>query len=34
MSDVGDGEGVGATINLPLPPGAGDAAALVGISMT
>ena len=28
MSDVGDGDGVGATVNLPLPPGSGDAAAL------
>ena len=27
-ADVGDGDGVGATINVPLPPGAGDAAAL------
>ena len=28
MSDAGDGDGVGATINVPLPPGSGDAAAL------
>ena len=28
MSDAGEGEGVGATINVPLPPGSGDAAAL------
>jgi acetoin utilization deacetylase AcuC-like enzyme len=27
-TDVGDGDGVGATINVPLPPGSGDAAAL------
>ena len=27
-SDVGEGDGLGATINLPLPPGSGDAAAL------
>jgi acetoin utilization deacetylase AcuC-like enzyme len=28
MSDVGEGDGAGATVNLPLPPGSGDAAAL------
>ena len=27
-TDVGDGDGAGATINVPLPPGAGDKAAL------
>jgi acetoin utilization deacetylase AcuC-like enzyme len=27
-SDVGDGDGVGATINVPLPPGSGDHAAM------
>ena len=28
MADVGEGDGEGATVNLPLPPGSGDAAAL------
>ena len=27
LADVGDDEGVGASINLPLPPGSGDWAA-------
>ena len=28
MADVGDGDGKGATIKIPLPPGSGDSAAL------
>ena len=28
MSDAGEGDGVGATINVPLPPGSGDASVL------
>ena len=28
ITDVGSGEGIGATVNVPLPPGSGDKAAL------
>lgn len=28
ISDMGDGDGLGATINVPLPPGSGDKAVL------
>ena len=28
MTDMGEGDGLGATINIPLPPGSGDKAVL------
>lgn len=31
MTDIGQGEGEGATINVPLPPGSGDVAALTAV---
>ena len=31
ITDVGEGDGVGATINIPLPPGSGDFAVLSAV---
>jgi acetoin utilization deacetylase AcuC-like enzyme len=31
MSDIGEGDGEGATINIPLPPGSGDIAVLTAV---